>query len=393
MNHKFKNKNIFIAKKYNDEYCLREVKEYFEDKNKYLQINTNIAVGKIHFKNKTHSKISTNNSPIKSPINQKQFNTIETKNSKNKKNSFKLSRPLTANVSTKSRHHKLYLNNPEQKNNLNKYYEIKTPSEIIELFKYYKNNIDINNSNKKNISQINNDCIRKKYYIQEKTLINNRENNLQNILLSDFLSNKCKRNKNNLLLNRSNRYLFKKQLINCAYKNKSLSEKFGDFYWFLNLKRSDKTKKEYKTNFINIGKNNHHHGLCSELFFDSGNDDLEVIVRPGNTENDINSEKCKNFQSFEGLKVEGENLLEKEYNNFIEEIKSKKNKARIKLYKDPCEKKVKNIKNLIFKENYLKHKKTERNKNKLKKSSSVSIKQYLKDNKKREKEEDKYIYL
>ena len=393
MNHKFKNKNFFIAKKYNDEYCLREVKEYFQDKNKYLQINTNIAVGKINFKNKTRSRMSTNNSPIKSPINEKQFNTIESKNSKYKKKSFKLSRPLTANVSMKSKHNKLYLNNPVQKNNLNKYYEIKTPSEIIELFKYYKNNIVINNSNKNNISQTNNDYIRKKYYIQEKTLINNRENNLHNILLSDFLSNKCKKNKNNLLLNRSNRYLSKKQLINCAYKNKSLSEKFGDFYWFLNLKRSDKIKKEYKTNFINIGNNNNHHGLCSELFFDSGNDDLEVIVRPGYTENETINEKCKKFQSFEGLKVEGENLLGKEFNNFIEEIKSNKNKARIKLYKDPCEKKVKNIKNLIFKENYLKHKKTERNKNNLKKSSSVSIKQYLKDNKNREKEKDKYIYL
>ena len=98
------------------------------------------------------------------------------------------------------------------------------------------------------------------------------------------------------------------------------------------------------------------------------------------------------MESFDGLKVDGKNLLEKEFNNFMEEIKiNKKNTMRIKLYKDPSEQKMKNIKNLIFKENYLKLKKNQRNDDKLKKSRSASHRPYLMNNK--TKKENNYIYL
>lgn len=397
MNQKLKNKNIFIAKKNNEEHYLIKAKDYFEDKNNYLQINPNIAIGNFFFKNRNHSyKTIQNNSPLKSPINQKQFNTIESKHSKCKNNSLKLSRPMSAKVSIQSRNNILILNNNKIKSNLNKYYEIKTPTEIIDLFNYYKNNIDNNNKHyKRNIFKIKNDIIQKKIYIQEKTLLNNKDNIIKNQLMSEYLSNMCKKDKNNLLLNKSKKFQLKKQLINYIYKNKSLSEKFGDFCWILNLKRSDKTKKDYKKNFINIGNNSYsrQNELLSELFFDSGDNDLEMVVSPNDTENKIKNGIYKNFKSFEGLQIDGENLLEKEYNDIIKDIKMKKNNIRIKLYKDPSEQKINNIKNIIFKENYLKYKKSKRKENCLKKSCSVSLKKYLRNNKNRKTQEDKYIYL
>ncbi len=112
MNQKLKNKNIFIAKKNNEEHYLIKAKDYFEDKNNYLQIKPNIAIGNFFFKNRNHSyKTIQNDSPLKSPINQKQFNTIESKHSKCKNNSLKLSRPMSAKVSIQSRNNILILNN------------------------------------------------------------------------------------------------------------------------------------------------------------------------------------------------------------------------------------------------------------------------------------------
>ena len=46
---------IFVVKKNKEECYLREVKEYFEDKDKYLQFNPNITVGNFFFQNKKHS--------------------------------------------------------------------------------------------------------------------------------------------------------------------------------------------------------------------------------------------------------------------------------------------------------------------------------------------------
>ena len=396
---KEKKKN-FIAIKNNDEYYLREVKEYFEDKNKYLQIKTNIAVGNFYYKNKKQSQnhnhsnniIKYNSGGDEFLSSQKPFNTIESKNSKYKKNSFKsIARPKTVNGATvKSRNsHKIFLNS-KSKNNLRKYYEIKSPTEILELFNYHRNVYNNNKQKRDNSYNKADDYNLKKYYMQEKTLMNNEANTLKNKILSNYLSNKCKKNENKLLLNRNNEYLIEKQLINYIYKNKSLSEKFGDYYWLLNLKRSENEKKEYKNNYIN--KSNNKKYELFEHFFDPGNDDLEYVVNPNISENNVKSEKYKFLESFDGLKVDGKNLLEKEYNNFMEEIKnSKKNNMRVKLYKDPNEQKLKSIKNFIFKENYLKLKKNKRNENKLKKSFSASQRPYLINNK--AKNETNYIYL
>ena len=281
---KEKKKKNFIAIKNNDEYYLREIKEYFEDKNKYLQIKTNIAVGSFYSKNKKHNQNHSNN-VIKYNSegdeflsSQKPFNTIESKNSKYKKNSFKsISRPKTVNGGTiKSRNsHKLFLNS-KSKNNLRKYYEIKSPTEILELFNYHRNVYNDNKQKKVNIYNKADDYNTKKYYLQEKTLVNKEENALRNKILSNYLSNKCNKNKNNLLININNKYLKQKQLINYIYKNKSLSEKFGDYYWLLNLKRSENEKKEYKNNYIN--KTNNKKYELFEKFFDPGNDDLEYII-------------------------------------------------------------------------------------------------------------------
>lgn len=100
---------------------------------------------------------------------------------------------------------------------------------------------------------------------------------------------------------------------------------------------------------------------------------MELVNNPNDYDNNIiqKNEKYKFFKSFVDLKVDGKNLLEKEYNSFMDGIMNKdnKNNIKIKLYKDPCEQNIKNIRNIIFKENYLNYQKCRNKKNQVKKSS------------------------
>ena len=382
------NIKVLIAKKNKEEYYLREIKEFFEDKNKYLQMDTHITVGNQYHKNNKYSNNLKYNSENDSYVNFKPNNTIDLKDSIKS-----YSRSNTSkNITIKSRNNRdLFLDFKTKEKVNNFYYDIKSPKEIINIFNYYRN---IRKKSKENQDYFNlktSDLNKKKYFIQEKTLINNEKNKEKNKKISKFLSKTC--NKRGLLLNSSNKFLLKKQLINYLYKNKILSEKFGDYYWLLNLKRSDKTNKEYKTNFINTGNIFHENW---NQFFDPGNNDLEMIVNPNNYENDVfdKSDKFNFLKSFNELKINGKNLLEIEYNIFKNQIKNKNNKLKIRLYKDPSDKKIKNIRNLLFKENYLKSQKNTKIDKPLKKTLSLSHKHYsIKNIWKRKPKEDNIIYL
>ena len=382
------NIKVLVAKKNKEEYYLREIKEFFEDKNKYLQMDTHITVGNQYHKNNKYSNNLKYNSENDSYVNFKPNNTIDLKDSIKS-----YSRSNTSkNITIKSRNNRdLFLDFKTKEKVNNFYYDIKSPKEIINIFNYYRN---IRKKSKENQDYFNlktSDLNKKKYFIQEKTLINNEKNKEKNKKISKFLSKTC--NKRGLLLNSSNKFLLKKQLINYLYKNKILSEKFGDYYWLLNLKRSDKTNKEYKTNFINTGNIFHENW---NQFFDPGNNDLEMIVNPNNYENDVfdKSDKFNFLKSFNELKINGKNLLEIEYNIFKNQIKNKNNKLKIRLYKDPSDKKIKNIRNLLFKENYLKSQKNTKIDKPLKKTLSLSHKHYsIKNIWKRKPKEDNIIYL
>jgi hypothetical protein len=394
-----KNKKIYVAIKNNEEYYLNKMKECFEDKNKYLELNKNMTIGNlIHKKikllsldgNKSMSNFNENSYNIK-----KKFNAIET-NIKPKRYSMKsFTKSMSANISNikfKNTNMNTKTNKPILKN-LNKYYIIKSSSEIIDLFNKYRN-LSKNNKNTDFISKKADDYSKNKYSMQEKFLINNQKNKLKNKKISHFLSIKSGKKENSLMINGNDKYLMKRQLLNYLNSKKILSEKFGNYYWLLNLRRSDKGQKEFKANYINIGNDKHE---IWERFYDTGNDDLELIVKNNSYENEINDEnkKFEFLKTFYGLKIEGKNLLEKEFSNFMEEIKTiehNKSDCKIKLYKDPNEEKSKNIRNFIFKENYLNKHSLSNDSKPLKKSVSSPYKNYLTNiNQNFKKRELKYI--
>ena len=364
-----------------------------------MDLNSNITVGNLYIKNNINHKSDKNiNSNIfkytygdESYIDQKPYNTIESKITRNKKNSNKpISRPKTASEATipiKTKNNNNFLIS-KTNINLKKYYEIKTPKEVLHLFSQYKSNINKNKQKNDFISE-KLKYFKKKYEIQEKTLINREKNIRNNKRIAKFLSHKCNKNTNTLLLNSNNKYLHKKQIINYFYNN-NISQKYGDYYWLINLKRSNDIKNEYKTNYINIGNNKHE---IWEKYFDPGNFDLELVINPSfeTCENDNikGNEKYSFINSFKHLKVDGKNLLKKEINCFMNEIKreNEKTNIRIKLYKDPSEEKMKNVRNLLFRENTFKYQRQKP----IKKSFSLSHKYYSINNK--TKNQSNLVYL
>ena len=359
------------------------MKDFFEDKNKYFELNKNMTIGNlIHKKLKLLSldgNKSMSNFNENSYNNKKKLSTNE--NKKSKRYSMKsFTKSMSANISNikfKNTNMNTNANKPILKN-LNKYYIIKSSSEIIDLFNKYRN-LSKNNKNTDFISKKADDYTKNKYSIQEKFLLNNQKNKLKNKKISRFLSSKSGKKENSLVINGNDKYLMKRQLFNYLSHKKLLSEKFGNYYWFLNLRREDKGQKEYKVNYINIGNDKHE---IWERFYDPGNDDLELIVKNNSYEKKIN-DKNKNFEflkTFYGLKIEGKNLLEKEFSNFMDEIKTieqNKSDCKIKLYKDPNEEKSKNIRSVIFKENYLKRHALSNDSKHLKKCVSSPYRNYL----------------
>ena len=245
-----KNKKIYVAIKTNEEYYLDQMKDFFEDKNKYFELNKNMTIGNlIHKKLKLLSldgNKSMSNFNENSYNNKKKLSTNE--NKKSKRYSMKsFTKSMSANISNikfKNTNMNTNANKPILKN-LNKYYIIKSSSEIIDLFNKYRN-LSKNNKNTDFISKKADDYTKNKYSIQEKFLINNQKNKLKNKKISRFLSSKSGKKENSLVINGNDKYLMKRQLFNYLSHKKLLSEKFGNYYWFLNLRREDKGQKNIK---------------------------------------------------------------------------------------------------------------------------------------------------
>ena len=394
-NEKKAKKKYFILTKNKEECVSLEVKEFFEDPKKYLQNNSKFIIGNNYlnklkipksflFKKQNNSLTKLNyfkNNVFDFDKNNKindLFEKIDSKGSlshisknkftlsKNKKrciSAFSPKRTVDYDLINPKKKSRNFLHSPlSLKSNIPSsplksiHYEYKTPKEIIDIFNKFSHK---DNRNKKEetiklLSNKNNDFINQKFLIQEKSLKNSVEEKKNFNNFSKYLSQKCKKKEENLLLNKIENYNLKKQIIKYIDKNKLLAEKLGNNYWICNLRR---TKCNYKINYVNIGKNDKEPW---EQIIDAGDLEVEFTNNPS-TPITINKglgidffkyvKKYPKLKSFNKIKVEGKNLFNQEYSNFINTIdKDKTNK--FKLYKDPQENKNKSIQDMIYKENY-----------------------------------------
>ena len=382
----------FILTKNKEECISLELKELFEDPKKYLQNNSKFIIGnnylnklKIpkaflikkqnnsltklnYFKNNEFDLHKNNN--INDLIEKKESKASISNISKNKFtisqnrkrciSAFSPKRTINYDLTNPKKKSRNFLHSPSNlKNNISSspfksiHYEYKTPKEIIDIFNKFSPR-EKNNETIKLLSYKKDDFYNRKYLIQEKSLKNSVEEKKNFNDFSKYLSQKCKKKEENLLLNKIENYNLKKQIIKYIDKNKLLAEKLGNNYWICNLRRS---KCNYKINYVNTGRSDKEPW---EQIIDAG--DLEVeytnnpstpIINNGEVRTNIFKyiKKYPKLKSFNKIKVEGKNLFNQEYSNFINTIdKDKTNK--FKLYKDPQENKNKSIQDMIYKENY-----------------------------------------
>ena len=389
-----KKSKYFILIKNKEECTARDLKEYFEDPNKYLQRNSKFIIGDYYLnKHKQHklkkkqnytldkltykNKYENSNKNTNELFNKIESKTILNKENKNKSLSIKTKRCISA-FNSKRNFNNNDSNNQKPKINyyskiskflksrnsktpkyisssrLNSiHYEYKTPKEILDIFRKYNQKGNDNRKIKMITSKIN-EYVNHNHIIQEKSLKikEDEKKNLNNI--SKYLAQKCDKKEENLLLNKIENYNIKKQIVNYLYNKQLLSEKLGSNYWICDLRRD---KNKHKINYVITGRNNKEPW---EQIVDFGDWEIEYINKPGepltiNNGGEVilkNLKENPDMKSLRDIKVEGKNLFAQEYNNFLSNIDKKGKVIRFRLYKDPQEKKNKSINELIYKENY-----------------------------------------
>ena len=344
-----------------DDIIIRDIKEYFEEPNIYLKQNKRIIVGKSFLK-------KLQNSNKFNEENKKQI-TYDSKNisNKNKSNNIENNKNLIENHSITETNEKKTLNPLKE----GIHYEYKTVKEILNSFKEGKKREEkeIKEGTDKLIPKNIREKVKKLYLSQEKNLKRILLENEKDEIFLDFLSKKCRTKKRNLLFNNTEDYRIKNQFNNYIENNKNLYEKFGNYCWYMDLRRPKLVKKT-RSNHVNIGMRGK---TLWEPIVDFPDDNFEIIKKaekPYETnyekffiknyllkeQNDKNKFKKNkryrliNLNDINNIIIKGKNLVSFEKENFLKYDTDEK--RTYKVFKDPMEDNDKCSKNFVFKENY-----------------------------------------
>ena len=390
------NKKVYIIKKDEDFNDILDVKEYFEKEDKFLCLNPKISIGLLNKKN-NKNKIEENNllpslgnqiskPRAKSRYSISSFYNSQAKSPKKDGNSnvnilsyrnknLKINIPISNDIKQKT----------EKNKNLTKNIHYKYSS-FNDLKKIFINSYEREKNSKKkgtnDLIPLKTDInVKKKYYSQGKKL------NLNSIYKSNsekyikFLAKKCKKKENDMLMNNIPNYRMKKQIKEYIENNKLLSEKFGNNFWLFSLRRPP--KNDYtRFDFFNIGTSERE---IWKSFTDYPDKDYELInfpYRKGKNSvplyTEIYNDQIPKIDEYEDIKIEGKNLVKKEYDDIVNAYNTyndKNNKIVFKLYKDPKENDRNYVKDLICKEIY----QTKKRKNKEKEIQKIKFNNLIKN--------------
>jgi hypothetical protein len=238
-----------------------KIKEYFEDPSKYLDVAPNIVVGKKpsgpKYDEKNHviartvigdpklfRKIidSAKSAHNKNDGNQSQ--SVDIKNNVGDVNASRASSTMFGNSFAKRRNNKA---NSQVLQDYQLELIFKQAQERVEKAKT-KINKEILGDEK--MPKTTKDF----FYKQEKVLEYNNNQNLKSQSLSRAISAKIHKPEDELLMNRTDAFRFKKQIIDIIDGSKPTCEKFGDNGWILSLRR-EKVPTTMRINYINVGSN------------------------------------------------------------------------------------------------------------------------------------------
>ena len=160
--------------------------------------------------------------------------------------------------------------------------------------------------------------------------------------LEKYLIKKSKKNKNDLIFNKIDNYLYKKEIIKNIENKKIISENNSRKDWILSLRRPLKLKG-IRRSFININTDKY---PFWSYFIEKGNELKVTSVKPGvnlntdyikkvikhaRTTNALNEKNIKKLKNLDEIKIEGNDLLDIE---FKREMGSQKKKILHKAFID-----------------------------------------------------------
>ena len=139
-----------------------------------------------------------------------------------------------------------------------------------------------------------------------------------------------------------------------------MRDKFGDNYWIADLRRP-KVQNEIRFNYFNNGNKNN---INLDKIIDYADKNIEFINNPYRLKKNKYAKLIRNLSCNSEIKIsdleqmneigiiKGKSLIDQEYLGIVDVQSKLNNKRTFKLYKDPSEKKYKNIKDLVYGENY-----------------------------------------
>jgi hypothetical protein len=334
----FDKQRPYTARKLNpekDNACIEKLEEYFNDPNKYLEVDNKLIIGK-PIKGTT---LDENNKP-------KPFTYIGTIDQFHKPNDI-ISNPPSKLKSQRS------INSPKLPP-MN--YEIIDDKKLNKIFEEAKarvknNEVKINNciENNKNIQRLT----KEKFYQQERILKETDNERCRSANLNKKLADKTKKNNEELLIFESDGLHTKKQIKQKIDNKRPLVETYGDYAWMMDLKRP-KLISQIRTAYVNLAPK------INNLLFDEVKEypkkPVEFTHRPFTPgikqldrfkefdgvlkKNRIDTARIKEMP---GLCIQGQNLLDDEFK------RARKQSGKKYLYKESYAHKQKEE---VYKENY-----------------------------------------
>ena len=175
---------------------------------------------------------------------------------------------------------------------------------------------------------------------QQKRILTQKNNNKQIKNILHYLSKKTHTNEKDLLMNKVDNYLYKKEIINKIENNNSFDETKDRFIWTTSLRNSDKLKGTRRT-LVNF--NTDKYPFWGYLVEKSPNCQL-TSLRPGidlksrnlsnfiikaKARSEFNENSINSIRNLDNIDIKGKNLFNLEYNR---EMSSKRKKILHKAF-------------------------------------------------------------
>lgn len=218
-----------------DQQCKEEIKDYFENPTKYLEVTDQIVVGK----NIAGPRYDSNGKIVS-------FSVVgNPKIMQNKSHTHR------ATVIAEDKNKKVQDKVIENLQN----FELLDEAKVTNLFDLAKERITCNKKKSEmfNLSQ-QKEMTRKKFSQQETLLVNQERARQKSAKISQYLSKVSQKPEDELLMNRVDAFRYKKQLIDIIEKDKKIDEKYGDNCWIISLRRP-KNPNKIRTAYVNVGSN------------------------------------------------------------------------------------------------------------------------------------------